>query len=381
MKRKNLVVVSPFLFPQQDSCIYSPSMYGNIIKDAENFNIITADLSNIGSLHDRSCELFYQLYGGKVDYGKEHSEKFGHKRFGKSYPPKIKNWNAENPINIVGWSLGGSTAIYFFTLICEDHFGVGTSAEWIQSIVTVSGALNGSTLNYALGMNEDNPDKLSDIPFFSLANFIKTTFISPFLYLNRYIPVTKRIYGFNVDQWVNPSDVIKDHGDNAFVDIAISKMMKYNERFIAALQKAKNKPYLFSISTLKESYFEIFLKKMNFLVRYSFNVIFEITRTIVANYEPKKELYPGFVASMWSENDGIVNTISQEFPFTTSKDSQLIPITDLLPLLRHQNSHPDLKYNHYIKQGEWYILRANSDHIGVTFEDSFAPLYALIASL
>ena len=33
------------------------------------------------SLHDRACEVFYQLVSGVVDYGANHSSHFRHKRF------------------------------------------------------------------------------------------------------------------------------------------------------------------------------------------------------------------------------------------------------------------------------------------------------------
>ena len=36
------------------------------------------------SAWDRACEVYAQLVGGTVDYGKAHSEKYGHERYGRT---------------------------------------------------------------------------------------------------------------------------------------------------------------------------------------------------------------------------------------------------------------------------------------------------------
>jgi hypothetical protein len=66
-------------------------------------------LGSVSSLHDRTCELFYYIKGGTVDYGEEHSKAFGHKRFGRSYTGLYPEWSESNPINLLGHSLGGIT--------------------------------------------------------------------------------------------------------------------------------------------------------------------------------------------------------------------------------------------------------------------------------
>jgi hypothetical protein len=40
---------------------------------ALNANVLIADVGMVSSDHDRACELFYQLYGGTVDYGEAHA--------------------------------------------------------------------------------------------------------------------------------------------------------------------------------------------------------------------------------------------------------------------------------------------------------------------
>ncbi len=42
-----------------------------------NPNFYIVDVGKVSSDHDRACEAFYQLYGGQVDYGEEHSKECG----------------------------------------------------------------------------------------------------------------------------------------------------------------------------------------------------------------------------------------------------------------------------------------------------------------
>jgi hypothetical protein len=42
-----------------------------------NPNFYVVDVGKVSSDHDRACEAFYQLYGGQVDYGEEHSKSCG----------------------------------------------------------------------------------------------------------------------------------------------------------------------------------------------------------------------------------------------------------------------------------------------------------------
>ena len=74
---------------------------------------IEAHAASVGpasSAWDRACELYAQLTGTRVDYGKAHSEKCGHKQFGRKYDKAlIENWSPENKIHLIGHSFGGTT--------------------------------------------------------------------------------------------------------------------------------------------------------------------------------------------------------------------------------------------------------------------------------
>ena len=44
-------------------------------------------------------EFFYQIKGGTVDYGKEHSARHGHARFGRTFPGLYPAWDAQHPVS------------------------------------------------------------------------------------------------------------------------------------------------------------------------------------------------------------------------------------------------------------------------------------------
>ena len=91
-------------------------------------------LGPVNSGWDRACVLWAYLFGGRVDYGKVHSEKYGHARFGKEYPGVLKDLGqteAHKKINLLGHSFGGPTVkeiVALFVYGSEEERN-GTSPE------------------------------------------------------------------------------------------------------------------------------------------------------------------------------------------------------------------------------------------------------------
>ena len=119
-----------------------------------------------GSAWDRACELYAQLTGGRVDYGKAHSEKFGQQRFGVTYSaPLFAGWGSvdENDnlrkVNLVAHSFGGATARLLAALLkdgdaaerevspddCSPLFA-GGKEDWIFSLTCLAAPHNGTSL-------------------------------------------------------------------------------------------------------------------------------------------------------------------------------------------------------------------------------------------
>ncbi|KAG8969531.1 hypothetical protein FRC03_001970, partial [Tulasnella sp. 419] len=98
---------------------------------------IFASVGPVSSLHDRACELYYALKGGRVDYGEAHSSEAGHSRYGRLHEEGLyPEWSANNPIHFLGHSMGGPTILYLAWLIQQGHFGKSAHLDMILSVTS-----------------------------------------------------------------------------------------------------------------------------------------------------------------------------------------------------------------------------------------------------
>ncbi|GMF38254.1 unnamed protein product [Phytophthora lilii] len=119
-----------------------------------NPNHVLLDVGGVSSDHDRACEAFYQLAGGRVDYGEQHARATGHERFGATFAALLPRWGDDCPVHLLGHSFGSTTAIELFQMLSADFFGVGSSHRWVASITCIAGPLTGSTLTHMIGMED-----------------------------------------------------------------------------------------------------------------------------------------------------------------------------------------------------------------------------------
>ena len=135
------------------------------------FTVHYASVGPVSSNHDRACELYAQIKGTKVDYGKKHASRYGHAQFGKDYRNKgsFPSWDGRRKIHLVGHSMGGTTIRtlehYLQRGVSEEVSASGSSVSllfkpgtqkpgggnWIQSITTISTPFDGSPLIDQLG--------------------------------------------------------------------------------------------------------------------------------------------------------------------------------------------------------------------------------------
>ncbi len=164
----------------------------------------TPSVGMFSGMWDRACELYAFIKGGRVDYGKVHSERNGHARFGKTYPGYVPNWGEldENgkiqKINLIGHSFGGPTVRTLIHLLAEgseierqgtdpddlsDLFK-GGKVKWVHSCTTLAGTHNGVTLP------EQIQPAIKPLAFtiFSLAPLTSGTWFS-------------KVYGFHLDRF------------------------------------------------------------------------------------------------------------------------------------------------------------------------------------
>ena len=85
----------------------------------QGFSVFAASVDPNGSAWDRACELYAQLTGTRVDYGKAHSAANGHPRFGKDYTGRalVPAFDETHKLNLIGHSFGGITIRLFSHLL------------------------------------------------------------------------------------------------------------------------------------------------------------------------------------------------------------------------------------------------------------------------
>jgi hypothetical protein len=93
--------------------------------DGRPIRVMTAAVGPFSSVWDRAVELFYQIKGGTVDYGKAHSEQHGHARFGRTFPGLYPQWDAQHPVHLVAHSMGGLTARCLVHLLSDNGLSRG----------------------------------------------------------------------------------------------------------------------------------------------------------------------------------------------------------------------------------------------------------------
>ena len=123
--------------------------------------VFVVSVGPVSSNWERAIEVYYQLKGGQVDYGRNHSEKFNiiQKPKGKSYEAMYPEWDENHPIHIIGHSMGGQTARMLNFLLTQEIYEDeenkvreesellgGVQRNLIKSITAISAPHNGTTL-------------------------------------------------------------------------------------------------------------------------------------------------------------------------------------------------------------------------------------------
>ena len=166
------------------------------------FDCYAASVAPSSSAWDRACELYAQLTGTVVDYGKEHSERCGHDRFGEDFTGRalVEKWDSENKINLLGHSFGGATIRVFATLMAAGSeaekaftdekdispFFTGGKEDWIYSITSLAAPHNGTTAyGFSNSMHENTDTAAYDM------------FIDHALELNKNMVTSEKTYYFS----------------------------------------------------------------------------------------------------------------------------------------------------------------------------------------
>ncbi|KAA0175928.1 hypothetical protein FNF27_02649 [Cafeteria roenbergensis] len=151
-----VVCIPGFLAPSTGLRRYWGALTGEIDDEQHRARCLCPAVSGVGSVHERACQVFYALVGGRVDYGEAHAARHGCERFGATIPSRSAlhpEWSAQRPVHLIGHSFGGQTARMLIQLLHERAFAShpNTSAEWVASCVAVSAPLCGALATSTLG--------------------------------------------------------------------------------------------------------------------------------------------------------------------------------------------------------------------------------------
>jgi triacylglycerol lipase len=268
----------------------------------------------LSSNWERAVETFYQIKGGQVDYGKNHSDKWGiiQKPEGKYYSGLYPEWDRTHPVHFIGHSMGGQTIrmlAYQLThsfqsdSIFDDDENILMDIEhrgWIKSITSISTPHDGTTLSNLVSKT---------IPF--LQNFI----ILGAVVETKYYNFDLQHWGFNRkenESWINYYKRIRNHPswntkNICSWDLSIDGAQELNTTLIA-----QPDIYYFSFTTSSthknnKSGKHLPDKNTSMLLRIRSRIIGSKTVRFADGTSTD---------SLWFENDGVVNTISQKGPTT-----------------------------------------------------------------
>jgi triacylglycerol lipase len=153
--------------------------YGDIASQMQIYRgpraVFAAAVGPISSNWDRAADLYAQIKGGCVDYGKAHVRDHGlpgqvQKPPGKCWAADPRNnpqdyplalypaWDQDHPIHMIGHSQGGTTIRALIELLehgspqdeGDGELFKGGKVGWIRSVTTISAPHNGTTLTDAV---------------------------------------------------------------------------------------------------------------------------------------------------------------------------------------------------------------------------------------
>ncbi|KAJ0247627.1 Alpha/beta-Hydrolases superfamily protein [Hirschfeldia incana] len=317
--------------------------------------VLVPDLGSLTSVHDRARELFYYLKGGRVDYGEAHSKACGHSQFGRFYDKgEYQEWDEDHPIHFVGHSAGAQVVRLLQQMLADKMFDghENTNENWVLSLTSLSGALNGSTRTYLDGISPEDGKSLKPICLLQICK------LGAIIYDWLDISYLKSYYNFGFDHFNmsrkktglrglvdcllgNAGPFAPSSGDWILPDLSIQETMKLN----ANLKTFPNTFY-FSYATKRTSRKALGSVMMGIHPLLSIRVL-QMSRWRYPRDAPLP--YKGYRDEDWQDNDGALNTVSMTHPRIPVEHNNHIvrSDSDCLPL----------------QPGIWYYKIVEADHI------------------
>lgn len=361
--------------------------------ESQGYTVYTPSIGPVSSNWDRACELYAYLVGGKVDYGAAHASKYGHERYGRTFPgvlPDLNNPNSTLKIQLVGHSMGGET-IRMLAQLLENGDAAESAAvtdgsvsplftgkcrHWIEGITTVCTPNDGSQY-------DDIEYDLEPLAHQFISILAATNSVN--------IDDSNLGLDFKLDQWGltrNAGESYKSYFDRVMAsklwkktnDLSVYDLDTDGAAVLNSYAKAQPDIYYFSISC-SDTYAALLYPHIQ-LPNTNMNPLMLKSSAFMGSYVRNM---PGHVAinSSWWKNDGIVSVRSAIRPHSGSTDAYN----------ENYGVSSDGKYvfKSGTAKGTWNYLEEikDTDHINVVgqstnktyLENKFYQLAAMLESI
>ena len=283
------------------------------------YDVVVPTVGPYSSTWDRTCELYAQLTGTRVDYGEAHSKAHNHERFGTEYTePLVPDWSKKAKLNLIGHSFGGETVRMLASLMANgdeaemkatgketSELFKGGKADWIFSVTTLASPHNGSQLTEIAGgvgkiFGVDNAVDLMIKVVFSALSSAGADSGDLNLMLEQF--------GIGGDTYKNAADAIeavtKADNDHAFYDLSPDGAAKLNKKI-----KTVAGIYYFSYaySTVMKT------ASGKYTAKPGTSTTMLLSANLLGNY--KCTTKGGIeIDETWFDNDGLVSVASAAYP-------------------------------------------------------------------
>lgn len=333
----------------------------------------------VSSAHDAAVSLFYQIKGGREDFGEAHANKHKHDRYGLTHTGFYPEWSGELPIHLLAHSFGGNVVMELQKLLEEQFFlnesgeVYSTDAGWILSVALVSSPLRGTTATYIIGKN---PGEMGTIRYFSLGRLFYTAtliweWIEQHDQRKGFLGVHFRMSHFGLGRDRSLRNLLKNIVSSQLFDAGLDNSSKD-----LVLEKYLVEPYCAHDQTYYRTYAANMTQSTSSGAvkpkSHWFPGLSELSK-MLGNFDIVKDGkgYLDFMLpyeSLWRKNDGVCPLISQFHPQDCSQE----------PCHHINLPDPSKSYNSYfpskLNPGTWYTsVVPNCSHVDLVpgFNHSF----------
>lgn len=293
--------------------------------------VYTAEMGPFSSNWDRVCELYAQVMNNPViDYGKVHSEKFNHDRFKPNplYDPNGGDWfNGKEKIHIICHSMGASTSRMFVDLLEDgsiEEMNAGyadisplfdatqDTTGLVHSVTTIAGINNGTTLANCISELIPTVQEL----------------VAGIGAMAGGFDCDNPIYDFKMGQfgldrkdnedWLAYLERVRSSSIWQTDDVCLYDLKPTGMHEINGWVEAHPNVYYFSYTT-EQTYRRSWPAPHYQLPRIDMFPVLMPLGLMIGTYSGTLD-YGIVIDSSWWENDGVVNTKAQKYPFLNSMD-------------------------------------------------------------